>query len=262
MHTMHSGRQRGISLISTLVGMVLGLIAILSILSVYRGLVFRSTDIRANAKQDAQVSEGLIALNLYMQKAGYGIEATPSCLGSAISGPAAAANTDLVVVSGATLSAPLATSSTLSGTAQTISTTAAAGSAVIWRWIDPTQGSLCAGVVASQGTLSPKKGGGLIRLAPMSCTSATQWNALTWVTDYLIADDTLPPAVAAVAATATTPATPATMNKAVSFSALRGSCTLYGAGPAAPAVIVTVTAGNSTMNLTSSTALCLPNVCQ
>lgn len=245
-----------------LVGLVLGLIAIVSMMSVYKGLIFRGTDIRINAKQDAQVSTGLIAVNLDIQKAGYGVEATPSCLGTTTQGPSATANTDLIIINNAILSAPLTTSSTLTGTAQTISTTATAGSAVIWHWVDSTLGSLCSGLVATQGTLNPKKGGGLIRLAPMTCTNATQWNSLTWTIDHLIADDTLPPAITAVAATSTAPAIPATPNKAVTFSALRGSCTPFGAGAATQAVLLTVTAGNSTMNLASNTTLCLPNICQ
>lgn len=262
MPPLHPSRQRGASLISMLVGLVLGLIAIVSMMSVYKVLVFRGTDLRTNAKQDAQVSTALIAVNLDIQKAGYGVEATPSCVGTTIQGPAAAANTDLVIVTNATLSAPLTASSTLAGTAQTITSADTAGSAVIWHWVDPTLGSRCTGLVATQGTFSPRKGGGLIRLAPMACTNATQWNSLTWAIDHLIADNTLPPEIAAVAATSTAPAIPATDNKAVTFSARRGSCTPFGAGAATPATVLTVAAGNSTMNLESSTTLCLPNICQ
>lgn len=251
-------RGRGVSLISMLVGLVLGLIAVLSMMSVYKGLVFRGTSIRVNAKQDTQVGTGLIAAHLDIQKVGYGVEANPSCVGASL-GPSGAANTDLVLISSPVLATPLpATSSRLSGTAQTIGAVAAGavtGSAVVWHWVETDGANRCSGLVATNG--------GLVRLAPMNCTNATQWNTLTWTMDSLIEAGSLPGAIVAAAATASTPIQFASPDKAVVFGAQRvASCTPFGAGVGLSALQLTITAGNSTSNLTSQATLCLPNLCQ
>ena len=250
-------RHRGASLISVMVGLVLGLIAVVSVMSVYKSLVFKGTDMRKNARQDSQVGMALLAASLDIQKAGYLVAAAPSCLGATVQGPAGKANDDFVLIAAPVLTPSLpASSRKLTGVAQSITGTASTGSAVIWHWIDPaTEVSLCAGLVATQGTVSPPKGGGLVRLAPMACTNATQWAVLTWTIDHLIADDSLPAATGTVA------------NKAVEFSAWRQSCLPFGAGVQAQssppnALRLDMTAGNSTPVLASKAALCLPNICQ
>jgi Tfp pilus assembly protein PilW len=238
-------RQHGVSLISTLVGLLLGLIAILGAASVYRTLVFKSLDMKTRAKQDFSVNAAMLATDIDISKAGYGVEhATASCLG-ATPGPSATANTDFILLTGAALATPAGASSTVTGTAATIAgigSAAVTGNAVIWHYLE-ANAHKCAGLVATQG--------GLVRLAPMTCTNATDWNTLNWTLQKLIEYNTLPAATGSFA------------DKSVVFGASRtGSCSPFKSSAGLPAVELTITAGNSAANLLSTQSLCLPNICQ
>ena len=215
---------------------------------------------RTGAKQDSQISNALIAAQLDIQKAGYGVEAASnSCLGATTPGPSAKANTHLVLISSAALATPLpAASSTLSGTGETIGAsgaTAVTGSALVWHWVQPgdsgnPDANLCSGlVVVPKDPQNPALGTGLVRLAGTNCTVPSNggtpwWSTQTWSMETLIEPGSLP------------------SGKAITFSAERGSCVPFGAGTPTSAVLVTITGDNSTGALTSSTTLCLPNICQ
>lgn len=237
--------QSGASLISLMIGLLLGLIAILGSATVYRTLVHKSVDMKTRAKQDFLVNAALLTTDLDLSKAGYGVEhSSASCLG-ATPGPSGTANTDLIVLTNAVLTTPASASSRLSGSAATIAAAGAAavtGNALIWHYLEATAHQ-CAGLVATQG--------GLVRLAPMSCTSAADWATLSWTLQALIEYNTLPAASGTIA------------DKAVVFGASKSaSCAPFNASAGRPAVTVSVTAGSSAANLSSSQTLCLPNICQ
>ena len=75
-----STRQRGLSLISTMVGLTLGLVSVLAMLTVYltqvRQIEGTSTEpgVRARSAMDGQLALGLLSLQFDMQQAGFGIE--------------------------------------------------------------------------------------------------------------------------------------------------------------------------------------------
>lgn len=69
-------RQRGMTLISLMVGMLLSMISILAGMMLYQSMARVSVESRADAKQDGQLSSAMLALQLELQSAGYGIDPT------------------------------------------------------------------------------------------------------------------------------------------------------------------------------------------
>lgn len=73
-------RQRGVSLVSTMVGLTLGLLSVLAMLSVYMTQVRQiegtsaEPGVRARSALDGQLALGLLSLQFDMQQAGFGIE--------------------------------------------------------------------------------------------------------------------------------------------------------------------------------------------
>jgi hypothetical protein len=68
--------QRGMTLISLMVGMLLSMISILAGMMLYQGMARVSIESRADAMQDGQLSSAMLALQLELQSAGYGIDPT------------------------------------------------------------------------------------------------------------------------------------------------------------------------------------------
>ena len=234
--------QRGATLISTMIGLLLGLFAVLSVMTLYKTQVNQTFQTRTNTSIDGQVAAALMTTQLEVQRAGFGVEVVAavspavtadSCLGPATAGPSGRANTDVVLLSGATL-----TGNTLAGTAQTIGTTAATGNAVVWRSVDASAASTCSGLIAV--------GGGLKLLPSVTC-DATSWASRTW-TAASVQDVVLPDTLSA--------------GKAMAFSAKMASCTPYGRGTSSTVLQLTTSVGQSTDGITSSVVSCIPNICQ
>ena len=233
--------QRGATLISTMIGLLLGLFAVLSVMTLYKTQVNQTFQTRTNTSIDGQVAAALMTTQLEVQRAGFGVEVvaavspavTPnSCLGTATAGPNGTANTDVVLLSGATL-----TGNTLAGTAQTISATAVTGNAVVWRSVDASAASTCSGFIAV--------GGGLKLLPSVACTNATTWASGTWAG----AQDVVVPGTLSA-------------GKAMAFSAKMASCTPFGRGTSSSVLELTTSVGQSVDNITSSAISCIPNICQ
>ena len=158
---MNRNKCRGMSLISTLVGMVIAMNAVTGMMVAYKNTLSVVIPATRNAESDGQRVLGLLRANKVLQAAGFGITAPAYAI-------------DVVVLSGATL-----TGSTLSGTSQFGSTTV--GNAIVWA-VDTGGGYTCEGLLAGIS-------GGLLRLLPVSCSSATQWGALNWAIETIV-DDT------------------------------------------------------------------------
>ena len=152
--------QKGISLISTLIGMTIAMLTVTGMMAAYKNTLVTIVPATQNAETDGQRVAGLLRANKVLQSAGFGITAPTSA-------------TDIVVLSGASLSG-----STLSGTSQTGSP--AAGNAVVWG-LDTGGGYTCEGLYAASA-------GGLQRLVPVTCTAATQFGSLTWTAETMIND--------------------------------------------------------------------------
>jgi len=152
-------RHRGSTLITLMVGIVLAMVASLALLFAYRAIVLDGLSAKAAAKQQDQGASASVAFITQMGQAGWGDgpTATP---------PGGAANTDIVLLSGATLSG-----STLSGTPTPITSKPSTGNAVVWdtQVNGPMQ---CSAMLITNG--------GVQRLGPTPCTSAADWAQLNW----------------------------------------------------------------------------------
>lgn len=66
-------RQRGMSLISLMVGMLISMIGILAGIILYQNMVKVSLQARVDAAQDGQLASAMLSLQLELQAAGFGI---------------------------------------------------------------------------------------------------------------------------------------------------------------------------------------------
>lgn len=241
-------KQTGSTLIATMIGMALGMIGIVAMLSLMQTVSKVNVSAGGAARSDGSIAAGTLGAQMAMQKAGYGVEsAVNTCYGAAVSGPSATANTDVVILSGAVLSA----AGVLTGTAVNIGATGAAGvagNAMVWRWLESGV-STCEGLVASAG--------GLTLIGPNSCVTATAWAAQVWTFNALIA----PGVISTFPVDPSDAANPFTQAKF--FKAQRvATCAPYGLGPPLKGVQASFGAGNSFAGPGTVMSACLSNVCQ
>jgi Tfp pilus assembly protein PilW len=146
--------QRGISLISLMVGLLVSLTATVGLLSVYRNSLQVTTTATQSATNDSQLAALLLRTGATVQDAGYGISS-------------ATFGTDIVAVSGATLNG-----TTLSGTT---AATGTAVNAIVWDML--TGANLqCAGFlsVTANGVTT------LTYLQSSTCANASAWGSTQW----------------------------------------------------------------------------------
>lgn len=235
---MNPSRCRGMSLISLMVGLFIGLFSLLSMVNLYKVQAKQTVQTKSTNRIDGQISLGLVVAQMEMQKAGFGVEAdTDSCEGASTPGRAGTVNRDFVMLSGAAISE----AGVLTGTGVTINPAAgtlAAGNALVWRWNDGTNNQ-CSGIVS--------QGGGLKLLQEVVCSDATQWGTLTWA-----------------AAKIKDVVSAGTLNadKKFGFSAQMASCAPYGRSAPAEVLLVTTTVGQSMNAVTVTNDVCIPNICK
>lgn len=149
-------QQRGMSLISLMVGLVISLIILLATLIIFKNLTRTAISSKEDSKNDAQRLSSVLTGQILAQSAGFGISS-------------AAVGTDLVLISGASLG----TSNILSGSLVAVG---GQGNAVVWGE------KLDGATYQCEGLYSPSTGG-MFRLGPVNCTSASAaWNTITWST--------------------------------------------------------------------------------
>lgn len=167
-------RASGFTLISTLVGLAVGLLSIAAMLTLYRNVVTNANFVNDQARRDGQVATGSLVSQQEMQQAGFGIDG-------------AAIGTDLVVLSHASLS-----EGKLKGTAIGAYGSTVTGNAVIWGFnptaasgtVDPA-GYQCEGLLVTAQ--------GLQWLKPASCKSAANWQGVPWRSSQLASTGSLGP---------------------------------------------------------------------
>ncbi|UVE17292.1 hypothetical protein NVV93_17185 [Pseudomonas sp. LS44] len=71
---MTNRQQRGVSLISLMIGMLLSTVCILAMLGLYKNLVQTAVVATQDANQDGQLAAGLLTAQLELQSAGFGID--------------------------------------------------------------------------------------------------------------------------------------------------------------------------------------------
>lgn len=226
--------QRGVSLVSLMVGMVIAMFAVIAALSLYRNAVrsvFAEGGLVPSATQEGQLASGLLTAQIALQDAGFGV--------------AGAANgTHLFLLSNGSL-----TGQTLGGTVVGLNSTRQSGNALVWI-TNPNQSGDPAAYVC-QALLSDSTTRALYLLqSDGNCHPlAARWNQVAW--------------------TRTTLVEPAVMASAVSLSARSDSnCWPFGAVPktmsslAPPAASVEVQLGYSTgiSGGSNSYTVCLTNL--
>ena len=217
-------RQRGITLISLMTGLVISMVLVLATLMLFQRMVRATTAARSDAQADAQRSAAFLSAGIAAQEAGYGIDA-------------AQAGTHLVVLTSAALA-----DSALSGTPASLGAT---GNAVVWAE-NATGARRCSALLAPSGSGQ----GGLRKLGPVPCADAAAFSALAWTTALPLMD-------APTAPVADPPAAPL-----VTITWREAACTPFGiaAGTGAPEkVLLTLTAANSN-GVQLETSQCLANV--
>ena len=219
-------RQRGITLISLMTGLVISMVLVLATLMLFQRMVRASTAARMDAQADAQRSAAFLSAGIAAQEAGYGIDA-------------AQAGTHLVVLTNAALDG-----STLSGTSASLGAT---GNAVVWaeNATGATGDPRCSALLAP----SPSDKGGLRKLGPVTCANAAAFSTLEWTTALPLLD------------APTTPVADPPTAPLVAITWRAAACTPFGiaAGTGAPKVLLTLTADNSN-GVQLETSQCLANV--
>lgn len=224
-------RQRGATLISLMVGLVISMLVTVATLMLYKNLVRATTAARIDAQADAQRTAAFLSAGIAAQDAGYGIDA-------------AHAGTHLVVLEDAKLDG-----STLSGTSvsqgRTPNIVDHNGYAVVWAE-NATGARRCSALLAP--SLNDK--GGLRKLGPVPCADAAAFSTLAWTTALPLMD------------APTTPVTDPPTAPLVAITWRAAACTPFGiaAGTGADEkVLLTLTAANSN-GVVLETSQCLANV--
>ena len=227
-------RQRGITLISLMTGLVISMVLVLATLMLFQRMVRATTAARIDAQADAQRTAAFLSASIAAQEAGYGIDA-------------AQAGTHLVVLEDAKLDG-----STLSGTSvsqgRTPNIVDHNGYAVVWaeKATGATGDPLCSALLAP--SLSDK--GGLRKLGPVTCANAAAFSDLAWTTALPLMD------------APTTPVADPPTAPLVAITWRAAACTPFGiaAGTGADEkVLLTLTADNSN-GVVLETSQCLVNV--
>lgn len=78
LHNPSINKQRGTSLISLMVGVVLAMIGILAAVNLYENMIRTSVQTRSDATQDGQIASSMLTLQLELQSAGFGITKDPA----------------------------------------------------------------------------------------------------------------------------------------------------------------------------------------
>jgi Tfp pilus assembly protein PilW len=239
-------RSSGFTLISMLVGLVIGLIGIAAMLALYRTLINTSSQITQQAAKDEQIATSSLISKQQLQQAGFGItNATPG--------------TDLVVLTGATL-----VNGQLSGTVVASYGATVTGNAVVWDY-NPTvvsattnpAGILCEGLIVT--TIANNATNNITTilqwLSPVSCANAAQWQALSWQSNQLAAIKNL----GGTPSFQISPATcwPYGQTTAISSLQVNYYQFLQAAGTAAP--VSASTASSAQFDAIPFFSLCLPN---
>ena len=210
--------QKGISLISMMIGLLLASLVMLAMMFAYRAVVRNGMQAIINGRMATESAGSLLVAESSLQQAGWGI-------GASLAPPGAAANTDVVLLSGATYNG-----SALTGAVQTITSSPASGNAIVW---DESLNGYeeCSALVAS--------GNGLQKLGPVACGNAASFSGLSWSNPVMLVQ----------AGVLSAPAT---------FAVSRMTCWPFSAAPNGAAQnVVQVTIGGIGL---SSPSVCLVNV--
>lgn len=221
----------GSTLVSLMVGLAMGIICILSLLAIFQTMVRTNAASSTAARSEGAIATGMLAAQIAIQEAGFGVEAA--------SAPAGAADIDFVVVASAALNGQ-----TMAGIQMPIGS---AGNAVIWHTHSGVVDTCSA--LLSTGDAS---GGGLSLLGPANCTDARDWGgANIWAASAVLIPEKPEKLITAY---------PSGFSQASFFQTYRGAyCAPFGRMAPASAVAVSFGAG-SVQDRSTLAEICLPNI--
>lgn len=154
--------QKGMSLLSLMIGLLISMIAILGMMSLFNTAVKNTTQSSRDARITGERTSGLLVANMHLQSAGYGVSNTSRA-------------SHLLLLSGATMSNKRISGTTLGGDGT--------GNALIWQ-NNPGAQNQCTGLYAPAGTDEK----GLYELTVKNCTSIADAVAGDWEVRRLIFD--------------------------------------------------------------------------
>lgn len=225
-------RQFGLSMISLMVGLMLGLLSTVAAMALFRSVVQNAVGAQDSLAQDTVVSSAMLTAQLEIQRAGYGIgDVNNNCAASAEFGPAGAANADLRLLSGASLSG-----ARVDGTGVTIAAAEREGNALLWQWRNEVGVDQCGGLLSVDG--------GLQLLQRADCAGLVNLAAINWTVTPLI------------------PASRLAGVDEVVFAARGELCWPYQKAAPVTGVVMRMSAGNSSAALQTAYSICLPNICR
>ncbi|GGY17635.1 hypothetical protein [Paludibacterium paludis] len=199
--------QRGLSLMSTLIGLLLASITLLAMLVLYRGTVRQTVGDNGSirrASRDVQLDEALMTGSMKLQNAGYGL-------------PAAKAGSDVVVLNGVTFT----NGTTLDYAGNPLQTgRSPSGNAILWR-VRGGNTTICQGLVA------PADGNLWFLQTATDCSLGSAWNTIGWTPLPLLTGNTsVAASQAAVFALSESACWPYNSNAAAAPAGIRATITL------------------------------------
>lgn len=236
LESLNPRLQRGVSLISLMVGMVISLIAVLGALALYRSTtqsLYGDGGLVRSSIQDGQLASGLLSAQIALQAAGYGI-----------SGPSSGIH--LLLIRNAVLNT---STGQLDGTVVNMSGVAQSGNALVWVQNPNLSANSSAYTCNALLSDSGSKAFYLLQASTGCHPLASNWKTITWTSRALVEGQV--------------------MSQAINLSARNASnCWPYGAVPeaisklSAPAASVSVTLSYSSSVSGSSNTYtsCLANL--
>lgn len=138
--------QRGVSLLSLLIGLVISMIAVLGVTSLFRTVIKNNTEASQNARVTAERAAAMLIADMHLADAGFGLEGSLSV--------------NLLLLQGAQIDGEADGSVKVTGTE--VTSVSGEGNALIWRFVDSELTSdgpdldskACAGLYASGDGIS------------------------------------------------------------------------------------------------------------
>lgn len=155
-------RQKGVSLLSLMIGLLISMIAILGMMSLFSTAVKNTTQSSRDARITGERTSGLLVASMHLQSAGYGVTNTNRA-------------DHLLLLSSATFSNKRISGTTIGGDGT--------GNALVWM-NNPGAQNQCTGLYAPAG--ADEKG--LYELTAKNCTSITDAIGSDWEVRRLIFD--------------------------------------------------------------------------
>lgn len=141
-------KQKGVTLISLMVGLVISLLAVVAMLGIYSNTTKKTAVLSHDTRTDSEKIASIMSLHMSLRNAGFGIED-------------AAIGTDLILLTSASFS-----NGSLTGSASNNN-----GNAIVWSE-KTNANSQCSGFILREKDI--------IFFPPVNCINANNWSTVNW----------------------------------------------------------------------------------